>query len=1352
MRRARSLGVGRLPLLLLLVVGAALIGAPSADPAWAQSPAAQSVPSDWALIPEGLEPGDSFRLIFVTSTTRDASSTDIADYNAHAQSAAASNSNLSSFSGQFRALISTSAVDARDNTATTGTGVPVHWLGGAKVADDYSDLYDGDWDSVSGKTEGGSDYTGLVWTGGNKAGLKSGQRHAGAAEVRLGDLSDAALALSSPSSGASSDAYPVYAISPVILVAEPESDPTITAGPTITSTPASGESYGKGETISVSITFSEAVTVTGEPRLRIEMGERKRFARYSAADGATLTFAYTVRGNDRDADGVSIGANRLALNGGTIADADGNAAVLEHPALADQSGHRVHGAPTPADDPDRPGVVSLQMVTGPEVGTPITALLLDPDGGVADLTWQWQRSADRTAWVTILGATGAEYTPTTDDAGQYLRVTASYTDNHGPGKSAAGTTDSPVVGAAVDTSGLRSQTTDAHPVQSTVWSTTLTAVSGGSISGCDPTLSNGACSRRLGDATFTYKGTSYTIESLVYAAAVGNIVGEKVRLRFSNKAAAATKSALGGVTLKLSWTSGSTPVQKTYAFVNAGIVVNARNILWDASGSRWSNSQEVSVSLIAPQGISPPGKPAGLSAKRGDGKATLSWANPKDRGITKYQYQQKTGTLAWPTTWTDMSGSDLITTSDRVSYTVTGLTNTTAYRFRIRAVAGESGPQSSDVGPVPSRPKGLQAKRGDSGQVELSWWKNPADFGISGYQYQQRAGKADWPTTWTDMSGSGATTRSHTVTMLTNGTEYSFRIRAMDHSENSPPSSEVGPVTPISLKRPQGLAATGSSGQATLSWINPGDSTITGYEYQQRAGTGPWGAWTGIDDSAPMEMNAFSYTVMGLTDGTIYAFRIRAVKTANNVREESDPSAPARASVRAAATTGTVVPTVTGVKIVSCPAREPRLEDGNCPTTAGDTYAALEPIRIEVTFSKGKDNNNNPIPARIAVEGRPTLALHVSGTATEPIVRYARFMHLTSDNTALFEYLPLFGDRDDDGISFPENALNPVDRIYDRDSDTDVNPAYTSMTYDSAHKVNGLLGLGFSEEEEQDLRNDPELATPALTGFRIESAPASNKTYALGEEIRIRALFSENNTMALEGWPKLKLQVGSETEIRLMEVARLAPTWYEPRELPLYAKTWILFTYTVRTDDIDQDGISIPANPFVTSEADRIYNTWSREPVVLTSTGLAAESGHKVDGRSTTEVWKATMTVDADQTYFGCDNRFKEQDDCSKSGVLSDTGDEFTHGNKTYKVRSAYWDSSRNEFVISFTDGSGTALSYDAVRTALAGLVLTLNGTTELAVSSSREYPDRTSLFWPYEPISDWTDGVEVTLKLLSPP
>ena len=111
------------------------------------SPLQQEIAIDWSLKPAGLQAGDRFRLIFFSSATRDAASTDIGVYNQFVQDlAAAGHSDIQAYASQFRAVACTAAVDAVDNTGTQGTGVPIYWLGGAKAADDYADFYDGSWD------------------------------------------------------------------------------------------------------------------------------------------------------------------------------------------------------------------------------------------------------------------------------------------------------------------------------------------------------------------------------------------------------------------------------------------------------------------------------------------------------------------------------------------------------------------------------------------------------------------------------------------------------------------------------------------------------------------------------------------------------------------------------------------------------------------------------------------------------------------------------------------------------------------------------------------------------------------------------------------------------------------------------------------------------------------------------------------------------------------------------------------------------------------------------------------------------------------------------------------------------
>ena len=146
------------------------------------TPTETEVAADWDLKPSGLSGGDKFRLLFITSTSRNAVPTAIADYNTFVQNrAAAGHTEIQTHSSGFRAVGSTEDVDARDNTSTTYTssdkGVPIYWLDGNKVVDDYEDFYDGDWDEETTlKNESGTTFTATsstrVWTGSDHDGTE----------------------------------------------------------------------------------------------------------------------------------------------------------------------------------------------------------------------------------------------------------------------------------------------------------------------------------------------------------------------------------------------------------------------------------------------------------------------------------------------------------------------------------------------------------------------------------------------------------------------------------------------------------------------------------------------------------------------------------------------------------------------------------------------------------------------------------------------------------------------------------------------------------------------------------------------------------------------------------------------------------------------------------------------------------------------------------------------------------------------------------------------------------------------------------------------------------------------------
>ena len=83
---------------------------------------------------------------------------------------------------------------------------------------------------------------------------------------------------------------------------------------------------------------------------------------------------------------------------------------------------------------DEPGAASL-FPAQPRVNTVLRARLDDPDGGLRQVRWTWERSPDENTW-TSFSVTGESYTPVTSDIGMYIRARVSYADGDGSGKSA----------------------------------------------------------------------------------------------------------------------------------------------------------------------------------------------------------------------------------------------------------------------------------------------------------------------------------------------------------------------------------------------------------------------------------------------------------------------------------------------------------------------------------------------------------------------------------------------------------------------------------------------------------------------------------------------------------------------------------------------------------------------------------------------------------------------------------------------------------------------------------------------------------------------------------------------------
>ena len=99
----------------------------------------------------------------------------------------------------------------------------------------------------------------------------------------------------------------------------------------------------------------------------------------------------------------------------------------------------------------------------------------------------------------------------------------------------------------------------------------------------------------------------------------------------------------------------------------------------------------------------------------------------------------------------------------------------------------------TDNDEVPGAP-GLTATAGDM-QVTLTWTVPTAGtHSITGYEYRRKSGTDDYPQTWTTVTPAEESARTVTVSNLTNGTEYTFALRAV--SDAGPGEAAEDSATP----------------------------------------------------------------------------------------------------------------------------------------------------------------------------------------------------------------------------------------------------------------------------------------------------------------------------------------------------------------------------------------------------------------------------------------------------------------------------------------------------------------------------------------------------------------------------
>ena len=440
--------------------------------------------------------------------------------------------------------------------------------------------------------------------------------------------------------------------------------------------------------------------------------------------------------------------------------------------------------------------------------------------------------------------------------------------------------------------------------------------------------------------------------------------------------------------------------------------------LYRAAGTSddWSSLLELALRIkvngTQPTQPTQPDAPTDLEATSGDGSVTLSWNAPFSNGgsaVTGHQYRQKTtGAFGG---WQDIALS-AAGGVNATSYTVTFLTNGTAYTFEVQARNDEddSGPSNqASATPVAGDTTApmLQGATTTALELKLTYDENldagsepaPTAFTVTVDDVTRAVTGVSASSTNVLLTLASAVRAGETVTV-------SYAMPAMNplRDEASNPAAPFAghPVTnetpATAPDAPTGLEATPGDESVTLRWNAPaydGGSDITSHQYRRKT-TGSYGDWQNIPMSAPGGANAGSFTVSsGLTNGTTYTFQVQAV----NMEGGSAESNEARAT--------------------------PVAGDTTAPMLQGATTTAME---LKLTYDENLDADSEPGPTAftVTVNDATRAVTGVSASSTNVFLTLASAVRAGETVTVSYTVPAMNPLRDEASIPAAPFADHPV--------------------------------------------------------------------------------------------------------------------------------------------------------------------------------------------------------------------------------------------------------------------------------------------------------------------------------------
>lgn len=411
----------------------------------------------------------------------------------------------------------------------------------------------------------------------------------------------------------------------------------------------------------------------------------------------------------------------------------------------------------------------------------------------------------------------------------------------------------------------------------------------------------GTCTNTTNTCTVTglQNGTSYSFE--VYAT---NLAGPSLLSAYSNAvtpvgpplATDAINVTRGDGSLDVEWAPANNqgdPITGYVATASPGGATCSTTGTLECTITGLTNGTSYTVTVVAsnPEGPGPMSEPSAAVTPAGKptaptGVSATAAANPGTTAHVSWTAADGNGAQITGYTVTSSPDGETCTTTGATECTVPDLTNGTTYTFTVTATngVGTSDPSAASSGVTPTGPAAAKPDVpaapdavAHNASATVSWTA-PFDGGkaIAGYDVEYSTNGTTWTSASSTFHTDPATTQ--TVSGLTNGVSYSFRVAAINAIDSSSYSVASSPVTPLGPPAaPTSIVAQDRDGAIVVGWVAPHDTgggQILGYDVEYALK--PYTTW--VSASNAFHSNpATTETITGLTGGPRLKVRVATI-------------------------------------------------------------------------------------------------------------------------------------------------------------------------------------------------------------------------------------------------------------------------------------------------------------------------------------------------------------------------------------------------------------------------------------------------------------------------------------------